>query len=64
MEIAFATNSQRTVVQVKPAEGGNALHPTPATSDTPHVTLSEEEIQKLNEGKKAGSTRSTYIDKK
>ena len=51
IEIAFATNSQRIVVQVKTAEGGNAPHPTPAISDTPRVTLTEEEKQKLNEGK-------------
>lgn len=62
IEIAFATSSQRIVVQVKTVEGGNARHSTPATSETPHITLSEEEKLKLNEGKNGGSTRSTRID--
>ncbi|XP_068734941.1 uncharacterized protein [Montipora capricornis] len=48
IEIAFATNSQRIVVQVKTVEGGDATHPTPATSDNPHITLTEEEKLKLN----------------
>ena len=38
-------------IQVKTLEGGNATHPTPATSDNPHSTLTEEEKLKLNEGK-------------
>lgn len=64
IEIAFATNSQRIVVQVETVEGVNAPDPTPATSDTPHITLTEEEKLKLNEGKSGGSTRSTHIDYK
>ena len=52
IEIAFATSSQRIVVQVKTVEGASAPQPTPAPDDNSHVTLTEEEKLKLNEGKK------------
>ena len=51
-EIAFAKSSQRIVVQVKTVEGASAPQPTPAPDDNSHVTLTEEEKLKLNEGKK------------
>ncbi|CAH3140297.1 unnamed protein product [Porites evermanni] len=49
IEIAFATSSQRIVVQVKTVEGSSAPQPTPAPDDNSHVTLTEEEKLKLNE---------------
>ena len=51
-EIAFATSSQRIVVQVKRVEGASVPQPTPAPDHNSHVTLTDEEKLKLNEGKK------------
>ena len=51
-EIAFATSSQRIVVQVKRVEGASVRQPTPAPDHNSHVTLTDEEKLKLNEGKK------------